>query len=294
MMKHLLATAVAGAMFAGMVGCKRGSDSGNAAAATNPTPVTLKIGVCDPICRKSACSCVEKEAIRAYEGMNAKLAKENGITLEMAYFEEPMLLEKALAEGQLDGVIGKYTECGRFVREAKREFIRLADITKPTGGADLRGVFITFKNSPIKTLADIHGRTIGFGPTVATEKFLLPKETLAKRGLVPAATPEFFDCKSAALALMENKADVAVISDYALQFGCIVVVGDPKDFHVIAETDRAVPFTTFMVDAKRVPENVRGRVAVALLEITGDSVPKDLFSKGWVKPVAWPQDISTP
>ena len=293
-MKHLLATIVMSVVFVGMVGCKNESASGAAGSKRTKGPVTLKIGVCDPICRKSACSCVEKEAIRAYEGMNAKLAKENGITLEMAYFEEPMLLEKALAEGQLDGVIGKYTECGRFVREAKREFVRLADITKPTGGSDLRGVFITFKDSPVKALADINGRVLGLGPKAATEKVFLPEETLAKRGIVPASKVEFFDCKSAALALMEKKADVAVISDYALQFGCIVVVGDPKDFHVIAETDRALPFTTFMVDAKRVPADVQARVAAALLTIAGNNVPKDLFSKGWVKPIAWPQDIPTP
>jgi ABC-type phosphate/phosphonate transport system substrate-binding protein len=292
MMKQLLAMAGVGMVLAGAVGCGSISSCGN--AKKQAAPITLKIGVCDPICRKSACSCVADEAIRAYDGMNAKLAGEDGITLEMEYFEEPVLLEKALKEGKLDGIIAKSTEGGRFVRGAKREFMRLADITKPTGGSNLRGVFITFKDSPVKTLADIQGHVLGLGPKEATEKVFLPEETLAKRGIVPASKVEFFDCKSAALALMENKADVAVISDYALQFGCIVVVGDPKDFHVIAETDRALPFTTFMVDAKRVPAGVRTRLAAALLTITGDKVPKDLFSKGWVKPVAWPQDIPEP
>jgi len=258
--------------------------------------VTLKIGVIDPLCQKSACSCVSDAAKRAFEGMNAQLTKASGITLEMAYFEDPQLLDRALREGQLDGMIGKYTTCGRFARGAKREFVRLADISEPSGKADLRGVFITYKGSPVKTLADIPSHVFGIGYPADTEKYFLPLETLKKRGLVVAADKqvEFFDCKSAALALMEKRADVAVISDYALEYGCIVVVGDPKDFQVIGRTDRALPFTTFMVDAQRVPAAVRNRLTAGLLAMTGAQVPADLFSKGWVRPVAWPKDILEP
>lgn len=258
--------------------------------------VTLKIGVIDPICRKSACSCVSDAAKRAFEGMNAKLLRESGITLEMEYFEDPQLLDRALREGQLDGMIGKYTTCGRFARGSKREFVRLADITEPSGKADLRGVFITYKGSPVKTLEQIPQHRLGLGFQADTEKYFLPLETLKNRKLAVAAENrlEFFDCKSAALALMEQRVDVAVISDYALEYGCIVVVGDPKDFQVIGRTDRALPFTTFMVDAKRVPADARRRLAAGLLSITGVNVPEDLFSKGWVKPIVWPKDIPEP
>ena len=261
-----------------------------------PPAATLKIGVIDPLCRRSACSCVSDAAQRAYEGMNAKLAREAGITLELEYFEDPQLLAAALQEGRLDGMIGKYTTCGRFAREAKRPFVRLADISEPSGKAELRGVFITFKGSPVTTLEQIPGHRLGVGYAVDTEKYFLPLETLAKRKLtVPAEQRvEFFDCKSAALALMEKRVEVAVISDYALEYGCIVVIGDPKDFQVIGRTDRALPFTTFMADARRVPAKLRQRLAVGLLSLTGANVPADLFSKGWVKPMAWPNDIPEP
>lgn len=296
-MKNFIATAVVGLAVLGVVGCGKASKPASSVPpAAKAAPVTLKIGVIDPICKKSACSCVSDAAKRAYEGMNAKVAKETGITLEMEYFEDPQLLDKALQEGKLDGMIGKYTTCGRFARGAQREFERLADITKPTGEADLRGVFITYKDSPVKKLEDISTATLGVGCKVDTEKYELPLRMLKQRGIAVSADKqqEFFDCKSAALALMENRADVAVISDYALEYGCIVVVGDPKDFNVIGKTEGSLPFTTFMVDVKTVPAEVRARLTAELLSITGNNVPEDLFTKGWVKPVAWPKDMPEP
>ena len=282
--------------FWGVTGCGEIKPAGTAKPQPAKTAVTLKVGVIDPICKKSACSCVSDAAKREYAGMNAKLAKDAGITLQMEYFEDPQLLDRALQEGRLDGMIGKYTTCGRFARGAKRDFVRLADITKPDGGSTLRGIFITYKDSAVKKLEDVATATLGVGYKADTEKYFLPLDMLKKHGIAAPAEKqkEFFDCKSAALALMENRADVAVISDYALEFGCIVVVGDPKDFTVIAQTDSSLPFTTFMVDAKRVPEDVRGKLTAALLAVTGGNVPEDLFSKGWVKPVEWPKEVPEP
>lgn len=296
MKKVLIAAAVLGLVVLGTAGCGKSQTPDTGADKAKAAQVTLKIGVIDPICKKSACSCVSDAAKRAYEGMNAKVAKETGITLEMEYFEDPQLLDSALQEGKLDGMIGKYTTCGRYARGAKREFERLADITKPTGEAVLRGVFITYKDSPVKKLEDVAGATLGVGYKVDTEKYDIPLRMLKKHGIAVSEEKqkEFFDCKSAALALMEKRADVAVISDYALEYGCIVVVGDPKDFTVIATTEESLPFTTFMADVKKVPADVRAKLAAELLSMTGSNVPEDLFSKGWVKPVAWPKEIAEP
>lgn len=260
-----------------------------------PAPVTLRIGVIDPICRKSACSCVSDAAKREFEGMNAKLAQD-GILLEMEYFEDPPLLARALNAGRLDGMIGKVTTCGRYARAANRDFVRLADIAKPTGETGLRGVFITLKDSPVKSLADIPGHSLGLGYPEDTEKVDLALATLKSRGLeVPAAQRQkFFDCKSAALALLEKRVDVAVISDYALEYGCIVVVGAPEDFRVIAPTDDCLPFTSLLVDTRKVPAETRARLTAALLAIRGPQVPEDLFSTGWFEPKPWPESYRQP
>lgn len=282
-MKTLLALA---ALLFVAVGCQTAAKS----------PVTLKIGVVDPICRKSACSCVSDAAKRAYEGMNAKLARDNGVVLEMEYFEEPMILQRAINEGKLDGMIGKVTTCGRFARTAKRDFVRLADLAKPTGEANLRGVFITLKDSPVKSLGDISGHVLGLGHLEDTEKFDLPLATLKAHGVdVPKDKQvQFFDCKSAALALLEKRADVAVISDYALEYGCIVVVGKPEDFRVIGQTDDALPFTSFFVDSRKVAPETQAKLTAALLAIQGKTVLEDLFSTGWCKPMPWPETYRQP
>jgi len=257
---------------------------------------TLKIAVADPICRESACSCVTG-TLREYGETVKQIEKSSGLKLELSYFEEEALLLRELKKGSFDGVIGKLSVFGVIFKDASRNFVRLADIAKPDGDAMLSGVFIVYKNASLKDLASAKGKTFAFGQSDAPEKSQLAFETLKRLGIeVPKedARQEHFSCKEGALALIERKADVAVISDYALQFGCIVVVGDPKDFSVIGRTDKAIPFTTFMVDSIKVsPENQK-LLKKALLEVKGDSVPKELLSTGFVEPKPWPSDVVLP
>ena len=259
---------------------------------------TLKIAVADPICRESACSCVTG-ILREYGESVKLLETRSGIKLELSYFEDELKLQRELKNGSFDGVIGKYSVFGGAVRDAKRKFTRLADISKPDGDFLLRGVFIVFKNSTLPDLASAKGKALrcAFGEEDAPEKAELAFNTLSKLGVeIPdmASRQEYFTCKEAALALLERRADVAVISDYALQFGCIVVVGNPKDFRVIGRTDKALPFTTFMVDNAKVSKETQTRLAAALLSISGDATPKELMSKGFGAPQPWPDDVRLP
>ena len=256
----------------------------------------LKIAVADPICRESACSCVTG-VLREYAETVKLIERRSGVKLELRYFEEESLLQKALLSGSFDGVIGKYSVFGGTVRDSKRDFVRLADISKPDGDALLRGVFIVYKGSTVTDLASAKGLKFAFGTEDAPEKSQLAFETLRKAGVaVPEknARQEYFTCKEAALALRERRADVAVISDYALQFGCIIVVGRPEDFRVVARTDGAIPFTTFMLDKSKVSPEIVDSVSRALLGVDGDSVPKELLSKGWVAPQPWPEGVALP
>ena len=257
---------------------------------------TLKIGVTDPICKKSACSCVDGTATREYDSMIECVVKKTGIKLEMVYFEDELLLRQEILDGNLDGMLGKMSPCASYAKEAGRKFERVADITKPDGKASLSGLFIVHKECPVKELPSAKGLVFAFGQECAPEKHELAFKTLDRLGIpVPSKEErqEYFTCKEAALALIEKRADVAVISDYALEFGCIVVVGDPADFRVIGKTDKAIPFTTLMLDST-VPEDIRGKLAKSLLSMKGGDVPKELLSKGWVAPVPWPEGIANP
>ena len=253
----------------------------------------LIIGVSEPLCKKTACSCVGDNAQRAYDGLGAHVRTAAGIELEFQYFEEELLLQRAVRAGKLDGLICKAWLGLTTTRSAGREFTRLADITMPgKEPAELLGLFIVPKDSPLKTLADLRGQRVIFGMTNAYEKSYLADATFRAAGLpLPEPRQRVFSCQDAALALLEKHADAAVVSSYALNFGCICVVAKPEDFRVIAETKQRIPFVTFMVENKVAPA-VRARLQQALLALKGDQVPKDLFSNGVIPPIPWaPEEL---
>ena len=253
----------------------------------------LIIGVSEPLCKKTACSCVGDNAQRAYDGLIVHVRTAAGIELEFQYFEEELLLQRAVRAGKLDGLICKAWLGLVTARDAGREFTRLADITMPgKEPAELLGLFIVPKDSPLKTLADLRGQRVLFGMTNAYEKSYLADATFRAAGLpLPEPRQRVFSCQDAALALLEKRADAAVVSSYALNFGCICVVAKPEDFRVIAETKQRIPFVTFMVENKVAPA-VRARLQQALLALKGDQVPKDLFSNGVIPPIPWaPEEL---
>jgi len=277
-MKHILP--LAGALALALV------------AMAAPAAEKLVIGVSEPVCKKTACSCVGDNAKRAYDGLIAHVQAVTGLELEFRYFEEELLLQREIRAGRLDGMICKTWLGLTTERSAGRTFTRLADITMPgKEPAELLGLFIVPKESPLKTFADLRGRRVIFGMTNAYEKSYLADATFRAAGLaLPEPRQRVFSCQDAALALLEKRADAAVVSSYALNFGCICVVAKPEDFRVIAETKR-IPFVTFMVENKVAPA-VRARLQAALLELHGDQVPKDLFSNGVIPPIPWePEEL---
>ncbi len=253
----------------------------------------LVIGVSEPLCKLTACSCVGDNAKRAYDGLIAHVRSAAGIELEFRYFEEPILLQREIRAGRLDGMICKTWLGLTTARSAGREFTRLADITMPgQEPAELFGAFLVLKDSPLKTLADLRGQRVVFGMTNDYEKSHLADATFRAAGLpLPEPRLRSYACQDAALKLIEHQAEAAVVSSYAINFGCICVVAKPEDFRVIAETSQRIPFVTFMVEDKVAPA-VRARLQQALLELKGERVPKDLFSNGVIPPIPWaPEEL---
>ena len=264
-----------------------------ALASTVSATDKLVIGVNDPVCKKTACSCVGDNAKRAYDGLMAHVRAAAGIELEFQYYEEPLLLQREIRAGHLDGAVCKTWLGLRTARASGREFARLADITMPgKEPAELLGLFIVPKESSIQTLTDLRGKRVVFGMTNDYEKSYLADATFRAAGLpLPEPRQRVFSCQDAAMELIEKRADAAVVSSYAINFGCICVVAKPEDFRVIAETKQRIPFVTFMVETKVAPA-LRERLQKALLELKGDQVPSDLFSNGVIPPIPWaPEEL---
>ncbi len=138
------------------------------------------------------------------------------------------------------------------------------------------------------SVADLLGKRVGCGPVLAVEKDAAPKAALAKAGIsegdvVPS---EQHSCKSAIVELLEGRADAAVISSYAAQYGCMVVVAAPGDVRAVGRTG-VFPFMTFAASAK-LDEGLRAKMAKSMLEMKGGQAPADIMSKGVVAPEVLP------
>ncbi len=256
-----------------------------AAATADSQPITLKIGVNDIYCSKTACDCISEIATRSYEGVLAQLQKQQ-ITLEFTYFIEVMDLEKAIKAKDFDGVLCKPWTGLRFNSQAGRNFKRVADILDPANQATMTGLFVTSKDSPIKTLADLQGKRVAFGQEDSYEKHHAPLLLLAGKGIHPASLSHFSSCGENLDALMSGTVDAAVISSYALTASCATDFAKPENFKTLSVT-APIPLTSVLLDLNKVPVATAARVQQALLAISGARAPKDLTGQGFVAPVSW-------
>ena len=253
--------------------------------AADSQPLTLRIGVNDIYCTKTACDCISEIAKRSYDGVLAELQKQH-ITLEFTYFMEVMDLDKAIKAKEFDGVICKPWTALRFNPRTGRDFKRVADILDPDNHATMTGLFVVPKDSSIKTLADLQGKRVAFGQDDAYEKYHAPLAMLAGKSIKPGTSRHFSSCGENLDAVMSGTADAAVISSYAFTASCAVDFAKPENFRTIAETDK-MPLTSVLLDLHKVSAATATRVQQALLALSGEHTPKDLTGNGFVAPVSW-------
>jgi ABC-type phosphate/phosphonate transport system substrate-binding protein len=245
----------------------------------------LRVGVADPICRDSACSCVGDGAVRSYAGVFARL-EERGLGTSVRYFEDPILLERQVAAGAIEVMICKSWDGWQAALAAKRPFTRVADVSRADGTTGLRGMFLVRSDSPLQRIVELTGRVVGVGNESGYEKGVLGRGTLERAGIVPSRMVELGACSELALAVKERTLDAAVVSDYAVEQGCVVVVGTKDEFRTIGTTDRAIPFVSVFV-ADSVEAGLRQRLVEELLSMQGPAVPAGLDSAGFVAATPW-------
>lgn len=261
-------------------------------ACATKTPITLKIGVNDPLAKKSACDCAWDLANREYEPMIAKIEEETGIKLEFDYHGDASSLAQDITAGKYDGAVCKTWSGMVWNRDGQRKLLRIADLTRKSGKSELFGTFVTLKKGPIKGFEDIEGKRVIMGGKDGFEKHFLAKKTFKEKNISPKSTEESPACMTSLLELHDGKADVAVISDYAMITSCASSVLPVEDFKILGNTTESTPFVSFFISEK-IPENVRKNLQKILLDMTGRDLPENLNCPGWVKPQKWePKELT--
>ena len=211
----------------------------------------LTLVVMDPMAAPLACDCVKGYAQRKYEELGKFLKGQLGREVNVVWAESlQAAMEKS--DGKADLIIGKHSVVLSDAKEAKLELKPLARLTDLKDKVVQTGLFVVRSSDPAKTVDDLKGYRILFGPEDCDEKSAAPMALLKDHHIVlPIPVETSPSCSNAAVTLMELGTDVkaaAVISSYAepLLEGCGKV--KKGDLRVIGES-KPVPFITLFAKA---------------------------------------------
>ena len=203
----------------------------------------LRLVVMDPLCDRLACDCVKGYAQRKYDKLCTYLEKQLGREVLVAYGENLAdIIRDSPAKADL--IIGKQ---GVVIFDAARAKITvrpIARLTDKTGSTDLTGLFVVRQNDPAKNIEQLKGYKILFGREYNAEKSAAAVAALKTENVpVPRQITRSPSCSTAALAVVEEEADAAVISSYAMALleGCDTI--DRGALRVVGKT-AGVPFMT--------------------------------------------------
>jgi len=258
--------------------------SGAAQAASAERPLTLV--AMDPLASPLACKCVEGYAQRAYEKFGKYLEAKLGRPVKVVFSED---LGKALrgdAGGKADLIVGKRSVVESDARECNLEVRHVAMLTGKDGSTRQHGLFVVRNGDPAKTIADLKGYTILFGPAEEAEKHQAAVEALKAAGIeVSGDLQTRGACSEAALDVVDGDGKLAaVISSYAkpLLEGCGTI--KPGELRVVGKTG-SVPFVTAFVTGS-VDAGQEKAVLDALLSVRDDPAMLVILESklGFVKP----------
>ncbi|MBM3861054.1 MAG: phosphate/phosphite/phosphonate ABC transporter substrate-binding protein [Verrucomicrobia bacterium] len=232
----------------------------------------LSLLVLDPLAAPNACACVAGYAQRDYEAFAAHLGKSLNATVPLQF--APILA------GKPSLVIGKQTEIEHAAKASGLKLTRVAMLTDLKGSTNLHGLFVVRAKDRAKTLADLKGKRILFGPDGSDEKHAAALAALKQAGVpVPGKIEARDTCSQSAIEVAERNADAAVISSYAMPLleGCGTIA--KGELRIIGRTGEVPFIALYVADESLVP-----RLEKALAQLTGDSQLLDKMesAKGFV------------
>jgi ABC-type phosphate/phosphonate transport system substrate-binding protein len=234
----------------------------------------LVMVVMDPLAKPLSCPCVEGYAQRDYDLLAAALEKSLGRKVTVVYNESlKAALKRKESLARADLVIGKQSVVLADAKAVDEPLAKIAMLSGKDGATTQTGLVVVTKDDPAKTVADLAGHQLYFGPAESDEKHAAALALLAKHGV---SRPEKIEtaaaCDEGAIKIlelaMEGKRGAAVISSYAkpLLEGCGQV--EKGSLRVVGETE-PVPFVAAFV-SERLDAKTRAAVAKALLAATDD------------------------
>jgi ABC-type phosphate/phosphonate transport system substrate-binding protein len=231
--------------------------------------------VMDPLALPLSCPCVQGYAQRNYDKLGAKLQKDLGRPVKVVYSESLTKALKEDAHGRADVVIGKHSVVQFDASRADLKITPIARLSGKDGMTMQTGLIVVPKDDPAKTVSDLAGYRIVFGPEECDEKHSAAITLLKNNGVkLPEKLETSPACSDGACNILDEfKKDstsrgAALISSYAkpLLEGCGTV--EKGALRVVGET-KPVPFVEAFITEQVKPAE-RAGIAAALMKSTND------------------------
>ncbi len=193
----------------------------------------------------------------------------------------------ATAQGLISNKVHvAYMDSLPYILASQEADLDIIAVEKRNGETQYNSVFVVKKDSPLKTLKDLKGQRIAFSSQTSTSGYLFPFKRLLDEKLIkqPSDLKTFFSqtiyaggYDKALLAVLNGQADVAAVSDYAIE-------GAKADLYLTAEQRSQLQILTrtpgvpthLIAISKKVPQATREKIRAALLKIAKDQ--PDLLS----------------
>jgi outer membrane protein assembly factor BamB/ABC-type phosphate/phosphonate transport system substrate-binding protein len=223
--------------------------TGDADSSVHAAGEPLSLVVTDPLAAPLSCPCVQGYAQRKYEVLAEYLTTRLGRTVNITFAES---IGAALDKEGVDEVhlvIGKDSVIRAQGERLELDVAPLARLVGKDGRVTQTGLIVVRNADPAKTVADLAGYRIIYGPPDCDEKFAAARTLIEEAGVevVAAKDAEISEACSDGACMIIDWGDkvrgAAVISSYAqpLLEGCGTI--KKGDLRVVGETE-PVPFIT--------------------------------------------------
>jgi len=230
----------------------------------------LTVLVMDPLAKELSCPCVKGYAQREYNELGKHLATKLKRPVKVVYSES---IVAAIKSGKLpDGVhliIGKRSVVEYDSKASMIPTTPIASLSGKDGATTQLGLFVVPSRDPAKSITDLKGYRILFGPEDCDEKNKAAIALLRQHGVeIPAKLETCSACADGATKILELGCDTraaTVISSYAapLLEGCGTI--QKGDLRVVGKT-APVPFITAFT-TPNVDDKEREAIREILLEL---------------------------
>jgi phosphonate transport system substrate-binding protein len=235
------------------------------AVASDVKPLRIGYMICDGI----------EETRARFEPLTRYLQKESGIPIEAVYlntFEVPEAFER----GELDIV---HSNSLLYVIMHEKGLKPLAGEKRGSLGYQSAGGIVVKADSPIKTMADLVGKRMVFGPQLAPTGFLTQYELLLDAGVDPELDLEYYAIpwgaykhEKVVYAVWLGAYDAAAIPLLDLEMMIEDRRVGPEDLRIIAQGD-PIPYCVFGVGPDVAPETA-SRIRSLLFNLLPEDTAK--------------------